>query len=76
MTSENPVAAFAARGDQVFSFTRLDFADAHPDLDYAADRIFLQKVGGGYIFIHRLLLEHFAALERKDDAGSSDETPK
>jgi eukaryotic-like serine/threonine-protein kinase len=32
-------------------------------LDYAADRIFLQKVGGGYIFIHRLLLEHFAQME-------------
>ncbi len=31
-------------------------------LDYAAQRIFLQKVGGGYIFIHRYLLEHFAAL--------------
>lgn len=29
-------------------------------LDYAVDRIFLQKVGGGYIFIHRLVLEHFA----------------
>ncbi len=29
-------------------------------LDYAAERILLQKVGGGYIFIHRLLLEHFA----------------
>ena len=29
-------------------------------LDYAAERIFLQKVGGGYIFIHRLLLEHFS----------------
>jgi hypothetical protein len=29
-------------------------------LDYAAKRILLQKVGGGYIFIHRLLLEHFA----------------
>ncbi|NEP35609.1 NACHT domain-containing protein [Moorena sp. SIO3B2] len=31
-------------------------------LDYAADRIFLVKVGGGYIFIHRLLQEHFAAM--------------
>jgi hypothetical protein len=31
-------------------------------LDYAVDRIFLQKVGGGYIFIHRLLMEHFAAM--------------
>jgi hypothetical protein len=29
-------------------------------LDYCCDRIFLQKVGGGYIFIHRLLLEHIA----------------
>ncbi|HBQ98954.1 MAG: NACHT domain-containing protein [Roseofilum sp. Belize BBD 4] len=31
-------------------------------LDYATSLIFLQKVGGGYIFIHRLLLEHFAQL--------------
>ena len=31
-------------------------------LDYAADSIFLQKVGGGYIFMHRLLLEHFASF--------------
>ena len=31
-------------------------------LDHAAKLIFLQKVGGGYIFMHRLLLEHFAAL--------------
>lgn len=31
-------------------------------LDYTAECIFLQKVGGGYIFIHRLLLEHFAAM--------------
>ncbi len=32
-------------------------------LDYAAERIFLQKVGGGYIFIHRMLMEHFAHME-------------
>jgi hypothetical protein len=32
-------------------------------LDYAAERIFLQKVGGAYIFIHRLLLEHFAQMK-------------
>jgi hypothetical protein len=31
-------------------------------LDYAAERIFLQKVGGGYKFIHRLIQEHFASL--------------
>jgi serine/threonine protein kinase len=31
-------------------------------LDHAADHLLLRKVGGGYIFIHRLLLEHFAGL--------------
>jgi hypothetical protein len=31
-------------------------------LDYATERIFLQKVGGGYIFVHRSLLEHFAQM--------------
>jgi hypothetical protein len=34
-----------------------------PFLDFAADRILLRKVGGGYIFIHRLLMEYFAELE-------------
>ena len=32
-------------------------------LDYAVERLFLQKVGGGYIFVHRMLLEHFARME-------------
>ena len=32
-------------------------------LNYATERVFLQKVGGGYIFIHRLLLEHFATMD-------------
>ncbi len=31
-------------------------------LNYATARIFLQKVGGGYIFIHRRLRDHFAQL--------------
>jgi hypothetical protein len=31
-------------------------------LDYATERLFLQKVGGGYIFVHRMLLEHFAGM--------------
>jgi hypothetical protein len=31
-------------------------------LDYAAGRGLLRRVGGGYIFIHRLLLEYFASL--------------
>ncbi|HNA89440.1 MAG TPA: hypothetical protein PLX14_04390 [Anaerolineales bacterium] len=34
-------------------------------LDYAVDRIILQKVGGGYRFIHRLLLEHFAEMYKE-----------
>ena len=32
-------------------------------LDYATERMLLRKVGGGYIFIHRLLLDYFATLE-------------
>lgn len=31
-------------------------------LDYCTDHLFLQKVGGGYIFVHRMLMEHFAAM--------------
>ena len=31
-------------------------------LDYAAERILLEKSGNGYIFYHRLLLEYFASL--------------
>lgn len=34
-------------------------------LDEADDLVFLRKVGGGYIFVHRLLQEHFA--NRKAD---------
>ncbi len=35
-------------------------------LDYTTSCILLQKVGGGYIFIHRLLLEHFAAIDTQE----------
>ncbi|HEX5690102.1 MAG TPA: hypothetical protein VFX76_08870, partial [Roseiflexaceae bacterium] len=35
-------------------------------LDQAADLMLLRKVGGGYIFLHRLLLEHFAGMEVQD----------
>ncbi|MBO0791898.1 MAG: hypothetical protein J2P36_13255 [Ktedonobacteraceae bacterium] len=34
-----------------------------PFLDDMAGRLLLQKVGGNYIFIHRLLLDYFAALD-------------
>lgn len=32
-------------------------------LDFASERIILRKVGGGYIFVHRLLLDYFASLD-------------
>ena len=32
-------------------------------LDYATELFFVQKVGGGYIFMHRMLLEYFAQTE-------------
>jgi hypothetical protein len=35
-------------------------------LDYCTERIFLRKVGGSYIFIHRLLMEHFAEMTDED----------
>lgn len=31
-------------------------------LDFATERVLLQRVGGGYVFIHRLLAEYFAEL--------------
>jgi DNA polymerase III delta prime subunit len=34
-------------------------------LDYATERMFLQRVGGRYRFIHDLLRDHFAAIEPK-----------
>ena len=33
-----------------------------PFLDYAADRIFLQRVRGGYLFIHPILMKYFILL--------------
>lgn len=35
-------------------------------LNYAVERIFLRKVGGGYIFIHRMLMEYFASLSEEE----------
>lgn len=32
-------------------------------LNYATERIFLRRVGGGYVFMHRLLMEHFANMK-------------
>jgi hypothetical protein len=36
-------------------------------LDYCVDLIFLRRVGGGYIFVHRLLMEHFADMYTADE---------
>lgn len=36
-------------------------------LDYASERVLLRKVGGGYMFAHRLLLDHFASLNVSDE---------
>ncbi|PZO40581.1 MAG: hypothetical protein DCF19_11845 [Pseudanabaena frigida] len=31
-------------------------------LNYSVNSVLLQRIGGGYIFVHRSLLEHFASL--------------
>jgi H+/Cl- antiporter ClcA len=45
-------------------------------LDHCARLIFLKKVGGGYIFIHRMLLDYFAEMTpqelRTEQRGQSD----
>ncbi|HYR10248.1 MAG TPA: hypothetical protein VEQ60_20910, partial [Longimicrobium sp.] len=43
-------------------------------LEYGVHLGFLQRAGGGYIFFHRLLLEHFAARPAAD-AGSATRPP-
>ena len=40
-------------------------------LDHAAERVFLRKVGGGYIFIHRMLMEHFASMYESETRATS-----
>jgi hypothetical protein len=40
-------------------------------LDYASERILLRKVGGGYAFIHRMLLEYFAARYVEPSSGDA-----
>jgi hypothetical protein len=43
-------------------------------LDEASDRLFLRKVGGGYVFVHRLLLEYFADLRHGEAATATPRT--
>ena len=42
-------------------------------LDYCAERIFLRRVGGGYIFVHRLLMEYFAGLDGHERSAGGTE---
>lgn len=39
-------------------------------LDHCTERILLRKVGGGYLFIHRLLQDYFVGLDHKNQADS------
>ncbi|NEP90391.1 MAG: hypothetical protein F6K18_28175 [Okeania sp. SIO2C2] len=39
-------------------------------LDYSTERLFLQRVGGGYRFIHDLLRQHFASQYNKNNFDS------
>jgi len=35
-------------------------------LDYSTEILFMQKLGGGYIFVHRMLMEHFAQMKEEE----------
>jgi NACHT domain len=48
---------------------------AVPFLEDATARVLLRRVGGGYSFTHRLLLDYFADLETTPVAPSSPPTP-
>lgn len=42
-----------------------------PFLDEAAERLLLRKVGGGYMFVHRLLRDYFISLDVSTSSGST-----
>jgi hypothetical protein len=52
-------ALFASVVDVVISYA---IDKLVPFLNHCVDLIFLRRVGGGYIFVHRLLMEHFAEM--------------
>lgn len=54
----------------------IPFLDLIPWLDHCVDRLFLRRVGGGYIFIHRMLMEHFAAMTDEDITQIAGEVDK
>jgi hypothetical protein len=52
-------------------YTPLNFVSF---LDQCAKLVFLKKVGGGYIFIHRMLLDYFADLPSGSMATENSKT--
>ena len=50
-----------------YDFTPRRYVDF---LDYAAERLFLRRVRGGYIFIHSYCREYFAAMYQPDRGDS------
>ena len=53
--------------------------DLVPFLNEAVERLLLRKAGGSYLFVHRLLLEYFAILDKQtslESTSSEDETAK
>ncbi|MEO1185952.1 MAG: hypothetical protein AAFX46_15285 [Cyanobacteria bacterium J06636_27] len=49
----NEITAIAKKAEQVY-------------IHYSAKRLLMKKVGGGYMFYHRMLLEHFAGIKQAD----------
>ncbi len=45
-------------------------------LEYAYERILLRRVGGGYVFVHKLLLDYFASLDMVESASRPAEESK
>ncbi len=41
-------------------------------LDWAKELLFLRRTGSGYIFVHRMLLEHFAGMDTTDPPTTSE----
>ena len=45
-------------------------------LDEAAERLLLRKIGGGYVFVHRLLRDYFATLDTNSGIHDTSKRPR
>ena len=71
----NAVAAHVTL--RMFLWRRGEIALNYVDfLDYAAERILLRKIGGGYMFIHGQLRDYFATLANEKDWTNGDSEGK